>query len=307
VVDVTVDGRRVPMVIEATKQGWAYVFNRETGQPVWPIEERPVPASDSPNERAWPTQPHVTKPAAFELQGITEDDLIDFTPELRAQAVELARQYRLGPLFTPPSLLEAVDGTQGAFVVPGAYGGANIPGGSSVDPETGILYVATVRGHSVISLVPGDRRESTAAFVSTGPGGIRGPIGLPLLKPPYGSIVAIDLESGEHVWRIPNGDTPASIRDHPALRGVELPNTGKAAHATLLTTKSLLFYGEGRGGDPWFHAVDKGTGEEIARIELPATTNTAPLSYMHNGKQYIVVAVAGPGVEAELVALALPD
>jgi quinoprotein glucose dehydrogenase len=188
VVDVTVDGRRVPMVIEATKQGWAYVFNRETGRPVWPIEERPVAASDAPNERAWPTQPHVTKPAAFELQGITEDDLIDFTPELRAQAVELARQYRLGPLFAPPSLLEAADGTQGAFVVPGANGGANIPGGSSVDPETGILYVATERGHSVISLVPGDRRASTAAFVSTGPGGIRGPMGLPLLKPPYGAV-----------------------------------------------------------------------------------------------------------------------
>jgi quinoprotein glucose dehydrogenase len=159
----------------------------------------------------------------------------------------------------------------------------------------------------VISLVPGDRRASTAAFVSTGPGGIRGPMGLPLLKPPYGSIVAIDLESGEHVWRIPNGDTPESIRNHPALRGVELPNTGKLAHATVLTTRSLLFYGEGRGADPWFHAVDKRTGEEIARIELPATTNTAPMSYMHNGKQYIVVAVAGPGVEAELVALALPD
>ncbi len=194
-----------------------------------------------------------------------------------------------------------------AFVVPGANGGANIPGGSSVDPETGILYVATQRGHSVISLVPGERRESRAAFVSTGPGGIRGPMGLPLLKPPYGSIVAIDLESGEHVWRILNGDTPASVRNHPALRGVELPNTGKLAHATVLTTRSLLFYGEGRGADPWFHAVDKGTGEEIARIELPATTNTAPMSYMHNGKQYIVVAVAGAGVQAELVALALPD
>jgi quinoprotein glucose dehydrogenase len=156
------------MVIEATKQGWAYVFNRETGQPVWPIEERPVPASDSPNERAWPTQPHVTKPAAFELQGITEDDLIEFTPELRAQAVELARKYRLGPLFTPPSLLEAADGTQGAFVVPGANGGANIPGGSSVDPETGILYVATQRGHSVISGNPERRSSPPAPAASAG-------------------------------------------------------------------------------------------------------------------------------------------
>ena len=307
VVDVTVDGRRIPMVIETTKQGWAYVLNRETGVPVWPIEERSVAASDVPGERTSPTQPYVTRPAAFELQGITEDDLIDFTPELRAQALELARRYRMGPLFTPPSLLDAPDSTHGTFVVPGANGGANIPGGSSVDPETGILYVATERGHSVISLVPGERRESTAEFVSTGPAGIRGPMGLELLKPPYGSIVAIDLSTGEHLWRIPNGDTPSSLAEHPALRGVELPQTGKRSHANLLTTGSLLFYGEGRRGDPWLHAVDKRTGEEIARIALPATTNTALMTYLHDGRQYIVVAVAGPGVEAELVALRLPE
>ncbi len=307
VVDVTVDGRRIPMVIETTKQGWAYVLNRETGVPVWPVEERSVAASDVPGERTSRTQPHVTRPAAFELQGITEDDLIDFTPELRAQALELARRYRMGPLFTPPSLLDAPDSTHGTFVVPGANGGANIPGGSSVDPETGILYVATERGHSVISLVPGERRESTAEFVSTGPAGIRGPMGLELLKPPYGSIVAIDLSTGEHLWRIPNGDTPSSLAEHPALRGVELPQTGKRSHANVLTTGSLLFYGEGRRGDPWLHAVDKRTGEEIARIALPATTNTALMAYLHDGRQYIVVAVAGPGVEAELVALRLPE
>ncbi len=306
VVDVTVGGRRVPLVIQATKQGWAYVFDRETGRPVWPIEERAVPPSDVPGERAWSTQPHVTRPAAFELQGITEDDLIDFTPELRAEALELARQYRLGLLFSPPSLRDAPDGTGGTFVVPGANGGANIPGGAAVDPETGVLYVATERGHSVITLVPGEVRSSTARYVSTGPGGIRGPQGLPLLKPPYGSIVAIDLKTGDHLWRIPNGDTPASVRNHPALQGVELPATGKLAHATVLVTRSLLFYGEGRGGEPWLHAVDKRTGREVARVTLPATTNTAPMTYMHGGRQYIVVAVAGPGVEAELVALAVP-
>lgn len=321
VVDVMQDGRRVPMVIETTKQGWAYVLNRETGAPVWPIEERPVPQSDAPGERTSPTQPFVTKPAAFELQGISADDLIDFTPELRAQAIELASQYRMGPAFNPPSLRDAPDGTRGAFHAPGANGGANIPGGSSVDPETGILYVASQRGHSVISLVPGSQSQpqrsnlcptpapcvSTASYVATGPGGIRGPQGLPLLKPPYGAITAIDLKTGEHLWRIPNGDTPASVRNHPALRGLNIPNTGKNAHANILTTKTLLFYGEGRGQEPWLHVVDKMTGEEIARIELPATTNTAFMSYMHNGKQYIVLAVAGAGVEAELVALALPD
>ena len=307
VVDVNIDGRMVPMVIETTKQGFAYVFNRETGEPVWPIEERPVPGADTPGEVAWPTQPFPTRPAPFEIQGITEDDLIDFTPELRQQALELAGQYRMGPLFTPPSLLDHPDGTSGAFVVPGANGGANIPGGSSVDPENGILYVASQRGHSVISLVEGPSRNSTARYISTGPGGIRGPQGLNLLKPPYGTITAIDLSTGDHMWQIPNGDTPESVRNHPALQGVDIPNTGKYAHANILTTRSLLFYGEGRGQDPILHVVDKMTGEEIARIDLPATTNTAPMTYMHNGRQYIVLAVAGPGVEAELVALALPE
>ena len=318
VVDVTVDGRMVPMVIETTKQGWAYVFDRETGVPVWPIEERPVPQSDVPGERTWPTQPFVTKPVAFELQGVTEDDLIDFTPELRAEALAIARQYRMGPMFNPPSLLNAPDGTKGAFHAPGANGGANIPGGSSVDPETSILYVASQRGHTVSSIVPGQESlrasprcpttepcTSTASYVSTGPGGVRGPQGLPLLKPPYGAITALDLKTGEQVWRIPNGDTPENIKNHPALQGIDLPVTGKNGHANILTTRSLLFYGEGRGGDPWLHAVDKQTGREIARIELPATTNTAPMSFMHEGRQYIVLAVATPGFPAELVALAL--
>ncbi len=321
VVDVTMaDGRRVPMVIEATKQGWAYVFDRETGEPVWPIEERPVPQSDAPGEVTWPTQPFVTRPAAFEHQGVAEEDLIDFTPELRAQALEMASQYRMGGMFNPPSLENHPDGTSGAFHAPGANGGANIPGGSSVDPESGVLYVASQRGHTVSTLVPGTESEqasprcapaarctSTATYVSTGPGGIGGPQGLPLLKPPYGAITAIDLKTGDHLWRIPNGDTPESVRNHPALQGVDLPNTGKRAHANILTTKTLLIYGEGRGQEPWLHAVDKMTGEEIARLELPATTNTAPMTYMHDGVQYIVAAVAGAGVEAELVALRLPE
>ncbi len=307
VVDITLEGQRIPAVVETTKQGWAYVFNRETGEPVWPIEERPVPASDIPGERTSPTQPFVTKPAAFEKQGITEDDLIDFTPELRQQALEIARQYRMGDIFTPPSLSEAPDGTKGTFVVPGANGGANIPGGSSVDPETGMLYVATERGHSVISMVPGPSKGSNAGYISLGPGGIRGPQGLNIMKPPYGSIVAIDLNTGEHAWRIPNGDTPESLKNHPALQGVDLPQTGKRSHATLLTTKTVLFYGEGRRGDPWLHVVNKRTGEEIARIELPATTNTAPMTFLHEGRQYIVCAVAQAGHIAELVALALPE
>ena len=154
-VDIKVGGRTIPAVAAVTKQGFTYVFNRETGEPVWPIEERKVPQSDAPGEKTWPTQPFPTKPAPFELQGITENDLIDYTPELRQQALEIARQYRMGPLFLPPSLWAAPDGTKGAFNVPGANGGANIPGGAAVDAETGVLYVATERGHTVLSLIPG--------------------------------------------------------------------------------------------------------------------------------------------------------
>lgn len=310
--DVTVDGERVPIVVQTTKQGFAYVLNRETGEPVWPMEERAVPSSDAPGEEAWPTQPFPTKPPAFEMQGITEDDLIDFTPEIKAQAVELASRYRMGGLYTPPSLANHPDGTSGTFVVPGANGGANIPGGSAVDPETGLLYVATERGHSVIALIPGEDRTirgpSESRYVSLGPGGIRGPQGLPLLKPPFGSIVALDLNAGDLAWAIPNGDTPESVRNHPALQGVDLPVTGKRSHANVLVTRSLLYYGEGRSGDPVFHAIDKATGEEVARIDIPATTNTAPMSFMHKGRQYILLSIASaPDNPAELIALVLPD
>jgi quinoprotein glucose dehydrogenase len=249
----------------------------------------------------------VTKPAPFEHQGITEDDLIDFTPELRAEALEIAKRFRMGPLFNPPSLADASDGTGGAFSVPGAWGGANIPGGASVDPETGMLYVATVRGSSVYAMVPGEAQGSNAGYVSKSGAGARVQ-GLPLLKPPWTSIVAIDMNTGEHAWRIPNGDTPEDVKNHPALQGVDIPKTGnKGSHATILSTKSLLIYGEGRGAAPFLHAVNKKTGEEIARIELPAPTNTAPMTFMHEGKQYIVLSVAGRGYPAEHVALALPD
>jgi glucose dehydrogenase len=312
VLDVTVDGERVPIVVETTKQGFAYVLNRETGEPVWPMEEREVRASDVPGERTAPTQPFPTKPPAFELQGITEGDLLDFTPALRTQASVLASRYRMGGLYAPPSLADHEDGTDGTFVVPGANGGANIPGGSSADPETGILYVATERSHSVIALIPGAERTirgpSESRYVSLGPGGIRGPQGLPLLRPPWGSIVALDLNTGEKLWTIPNGDTPQDVIDHPALQGLDLPVTGKLSHANLLTTKTLVLYGEGRSGDPWLHAVDKMTGEEVGRIEIPAPTNTAPMSYLHDGHQYIILSVArAPDRPAELVALVLPD
>ena len=305
--DIRVKRKKIKAIVQATKQGWAYVFDRKTGKPVWPMEERKVPASDVPGEKTSPTQLYPTWPLPFELQEVTVDELIDFTPELRAQAVELASKYRMGPIFTPPSLAEdPEDGTQGTFVMPGANGGANIPGGAVVDPETGIFYVASEKRHSVIRLV-NDPEKSKMNYISLGPGGIRGPQGLQLLKPPYSRIVAIDMNTGKHLWNIPNGNTPKSLKEHPALEGVDLPQTGNMAHAGLVITKTLLFSGEGRGGDPWFRAYDKKTGEVVAEIELPAQTNHPPMTYMHNGKQYIVMPVAATGHPAELVALALPD
>ena len=304
-VDVTVDGRDVKALVQVTKQGWAYVLDRETGEPVWPIEERPVPQSDVPGEKLSPTQPFVTRPAPFEMQGITEDDLIDFTPELRAEALEIVKEYRLGPLFNPPAVGEG----RPSIHCPGANGGANIPGGAAVDPETGILYVASTRGCSAPRLIPGVERDSTANvdWVTYGPGGARGPQGLPLVKPPYGTITAIDLNTGDHIWQIPNGTTPDRIRNHPALQGVDVGNTGASSHATKLLTKTLLMYGEGRGAAPIFRAVDKATGEELAAIEIPGSTFTAPMTYMHEGRQYVTVAIRLPDREYGLVALRLPE
>jgi len=306
VLDVTVNGQRRKIVVQTTKQGFAYVFDRITGEPVWPIEERPVPQSDTPGERSAPTQPFPTRPAPYERQGVTMNDLIDFTPELRQQAQEIAHEWRMGPLYTPASRVDAPDSTRGILQAPGANGGVNIMGGSAVDPETGILYVASQGGMSRISLESNPQR-SEMRYVSQGPGGLPGPQGLPLLKPPYGRITAIDLNTGEHRWMIPNGDTPDRIKNHPALRGVTIPRTGQSAHANLLVTKTLLFYGEGRGGGPGFHAVDKATGQEVAMVRLPGATNAAPITYLYRGRQYIVVAIASADVPAELVALALPQ
>ena len=308
-VDITVSGRRIPAVVTVTKQSWAYVLDRTTGRPVWPIEERPVPQSDVPGEKLSPTQPFPTKPAAFEMQGLTVDDLIDFTPELRAQALEIIKQYRIGPIFNPPSIQGAADGTQASIHCPGANGGANIPGGSSVDPETGILYVASTKACSAPRLRRGSELdpESNMDFVTNGPGGVGGPQGLPLVKPPYGRITAIDLNTGETLWWIPNGDTPDRIRNHQALRGVTLPNTGQSAHANTLVTKTLLMYGEGRGAAPRFHAVDKRTGKELATVTLPAPSNSAPMTFMHEGRQYIVMPVGGAQMAGSLVALRLPE
>jgi len=306
-VDITVGGRRIPALVQVTKQGWAYVFNRETGDPVWPIVERPVPQSDVPGEFTSPTQPFPTRPAPFEMQGITDDDLIDFTPELRQKARQAMARLRLGPLFNPPAVRGA-NGFEASVHCPGANGGANIPGGAAIDPERGILYVASTKGCSAPRLVPGTSIDSASnvQWVSVGPGGLGGVEGLPILKPPYGRITAIDLNTGEHLWWIPNGDTPDDVKDHPALAGMDVGRTGARAHATAVVTKTLLIYGEGRGGRPLLHAVDKTSGTEIATVSLPGSTMTAPMTFMHEGRQYIVSAIGGnPG--GALVALRLPE
>jgi len=310
--DINVDGRPIKAVAQVTKQAFTFVFDRITGDPVWPIEDRAVLQTDVPGERTAPTQPFPTKPAPFDRQGVTIDDLIDFTPELFEEAKELASNFRLGPLFTPPSLIEE-DGTKGTLVQPGSLGGANWPS-AAADPETGILYVGSATEPDVFGLWADPENSNMRYVLGTGlrlpQGG--GPRGLPLLKPPWGRVTAIDLNTGEHVWMKPNGDTPDYVRDHPALRGLDIPATGRADRSAPLVTKTLLFVGEGSGlyagfgsGGNKLRAYDKLTGEVLAEFELPANQSGVPITYMHEGKQYIVLAVGAAGHPGELVALTL--
>ncbi len=302
-VDIEVDGRPIPAVAQITKQGWAYVFNRETGEPVWPIEERPVPTDTNvPGERLSPTQPFPTKPPAFTLQGLTEDDLIDFTPELREKALALVEGVRFGPLFTPMEISDPENGFRGTVTLPRSTGGGNWEGGA-VDPETGILYVTSQMMARAEGLLPSteegmvDYTMMSAELLLVD--------GLPAVKPPYGQITAIDLNRGEILWQIANADTPEEIVNNPALAGIELPRTGRPTRVGLLATRTLLFAGEGVGGEAIFRAHDKATGDILAEIELPATQTGLPMTYMVDGEQYIVIAVADADNPAELVALRL--
>ena len=305
-VDIRVNNTPIKAVVQLTKQAFAFVFDRTNGRPVWPIEERPVPKSDVPGEETSPTQPFPTKPPAFDLQGFSKDDLIDFTPALREQALAAVQGFRLGPLFTPPSLASAPDGTRGTLMVPQFNGGANWEGGAA-DPETGFVYVGTARNFSTIALAPANG-QVTADYLGSA-AGPRGPNGLPLLKPPYGQIVAYDMNKGEIAWAVANGDTPPSIKDNEALKGVTLPRTGSVSHAGMLVTKTLLFAGEGLTGLPFFRAHDKRTGEILWETRIPTggPQSGLPISYMLNGRQYIVFAASSAaGGSAQLVAYALP-
>jgi quinoprotein glucose dehydrogenase len=308
-IDITVDGKPVKAIVQLTKQAFAYVFDRTNGKPVWPWNEKPVIQTKVPKEWTSPTQPFPSKPPAFDLQGITENDLIDFTPALRAEAVKAVQSFTLGPIFTPPTL--ATPTNKGTIQVPGLGGGANWPGGAS-DPETGFVYVGSTTTPGVVGLeLNTDHAKSRVDTDYTMSGTLPTIQGLRLLKPPYGRITAYNMNKGEIAWTIPNGDTPQAVKDNPALKGVNIPKTGNASQAGLLVTKTLLFAGEGSGGQAVFHAYDKATGADIWQTAIPGPQTSLPMTYVHQGRQYVVVGVrgsaqAGAGFGAQLIAYALP-
>ena len=356
-VDITVNGRPIKAVAQPTKQAWVYMFDRVTGQAIWPIEERPVPQSDVPGEKTSPTQPFVTKPPAFDRQGVSVDDLIDFTPELRAEALKLVSKYKIGPIFTPP-VASKWEGPLATLMMPTSTGGANWQGGA-VDPETKILYVFSNTGITQLGLITAPDRSkmnyiqgiarnpaqpptpasgggtapaaavggaapaaaaagAPAAPAAGGGGEGGGPgltvQGLPLVKPPYGRITAIDLNKGEIVWQIAHGETPDNIKNHPALKGLDIPRTGRQGRIGVLVTKTLVIAGEGgffttpsgpRGA--MLRAYDKANGLELGAVYMPAPQTGSPMTYMVNGKQYIVVPISGNGYSGELLAFRLPS
>jgi len=320
--DITVDGEPIKAVTQLTKQAFAFVFNRETGEPVWDIVERPVPQSDVPGEVTSPTQPFPTLPAPFDRQGATVDNLIDFTPELRAEALEIFNNYVTGPLFTPPSI-RSDDGTQGTIQLPGSQGGADVQG-AAFDPETGYLYIPSITSAFVADILPGDPEVTNLTYVKGARRWIAGPRGLPLFKPPYGRITAIDMNTGEHVWMVPNGEGPT---DHPDLVDLDLGPLGLPGRPSPLLTKTLLFIGEGltnqrpggripadmpveiatNSGGPMFRAYDKESGDIVWETELEAGTSGPPISYLHEGEQYVLVAIGDREYSPELVAFKLPE
>ena len=344
--DINVDGRAIKAVALPTKQGILYVFDRVTGKPVWPIEERPVEKGDVPGEWYSPTQPFPTKPPFYSRNGLSTDDLIDFTPEMRAEAVKIASRYGLGPIFTPP-VLSRVEGPIATLTIGTANGGTNWPGGS-YDPETHIVYASASNASlSPIGMVPPPAKEfsdmnyvagiagqpvtmrrgpgegsgadvpgaAPAAAPPAGGGGGGGLAvqGLPLVKPPYGTITAISLDKGEIVWQVAHGETPDALRGSPALKGMNIPRTGQAGSVGTLVTKTLVI-----AGDPQFttlpsrprgamlRAYDKATGKEVGSVYLPAPQSGSPMTYMLNGRQYIVVAVSGGPYSGEYIAFRLP-
>jgi quinoprotein glucose dehydrogenase len=343
--DITVNGKAMKVVAQPSKQGFLYVFERITGKPVWPIEEKPVEQGKTPGEWYSPTQPIPTKPPAYSRNGVSIDDLIDFTPEMREQAKQIVSKYHLGPVFTPP-VPSQTDGPLGTLTLGTASGGTNWPG-ASYDPETHTLYAFACNAClTPLGLVVPPKDISDMNYVEgtagqqvqtrTGPGenaGADAPLpsknrpaagggyrplnidGLPLIKPPYGTISAINLDRGEIVWQIAHGETPDVVRNHPALKGLNIPRTGQSTYNVgTLITKTLVIAGDGqvtttadhpRGA--LLHAYDKATGKEVGSVYLPAQQSGSPMTYMVDGKQYIVVAVSGGAYSGEYIAFTLPS
>jgi quinoprotein glucose dehydrogenase len=314
-VDAVKDGATIKALAQPTKQGLLFVLNRETGEPVWPIEDVPVEAGIVPGEWYAPTQPIPT--IRYGHQGVAIDDLIDFTPELRAEAERLVSQHKIGPIYTP-AVPHDPNGPISTLMV---MGGSNWPGGS-YDPEQNILYVTASIGVNSMTICRYAEGSVMPHGICLGPdagafGGVRNLTvqGLPLLKPPYGTIAAIDLTKGEVLWEIPNGETPDAVRNHPALQGIELGRTGRAGQPPgALATKTLLIAAEpGYGPTPdgksgsMLRAYDKRTGRELAALQLPAPQSGSPMTYMLDGRQYLVIAVSGPDYPGELLAFRVPD
>ena len=324
--DITVDGRDIQAVVQITKQAFAFAFDRVTGEPIWPIEARPVPQGGAPREATSPPQPFPTKPPAFDRQGATVENLIDFTPELREEALAIAERYTIGPMFTPPSVKgDGPNDNQGTIQLPGSQGGADIQG-AAFDPETSYLYVPSITSPFVADIVEGNPDRTNLNFVKGNRRWIGGPRGLPLFKPPYGRITAIDMTTGDFVWKVPNGFGPTN---HPAIRDLNLGRLGSPGRPGPLLTKSHLFVGEGSDvgvgvqgggrvpadmplsivtnyGEPWFRAYDKATGDVVWEMELAAGTTGVPMTYLYDGKQFIVVPIGGLDVPGQWIALSLP-
>ena len=323
--DVAVEGRPgiTKMVVQLTKQAFAFAFDRVTGEPVWPIEERPVPQSSTPGERTSPTQPIPIKPPAFDRQGATVDNLIDFTPELRQEALDIVSRYTMGPMFTPPTI--RTETNLGTIQLPGSQGGRDVQGGA-FDPETGYLYVPSITAPFVADIVDGNPDRTNLRYVKGRRLWIGGPRGLPLFKPPYGRITAFDMSRGEIVCRFRTGTVLVTIRPSSISISADWAVPGRPSP---LSPRPLLFIGEGSRaralrsadripegmpleivtnyGEPIFRAYDKGTGDVLWEVEMPGGTTGAPMTYMHEGTQYVVVAIEATDEPAQWLAFSLPE